>query len=61
MAKTFKVTLKKSLIGTTKSHQRTAEAMGLKKIRRSVVMSDNPANRGQIMKLQHLVEVKVQE
>jgi large subunit ribosomal protein L30 len=60
MAKTFKVTLKKSLIGTTQSQRKTAEAMGLKKTNGSVVMADNPANRGQIMKLQHLVEVKVQ-
>ncbi len=60
MAKTFKVTLKKSLIGTTQSQRRTMAAIGLAKIRSSVVMSDNEANRGQIMKVQHLVDVEVQ-
>jgi large subunit ribosomal protein L30 len=60
MSKTFKVTLIKSLIGTTQSQKKTMEAIGLAKIRRSVVMADNAANRGQIMKVQHLVEVEVQ-
>ncbi len=60
MSKSFKVTLKKSLIGCTQSQRLTMEAMGLRKRHHSVVMSDNPANRGQILKVQHLVEVEVQ-
>lgn len=60
MAKTFKITLIKSLIGCTASQRRTMEAIGLRKRHKSVVMSDSPANRGQIMKVQHLVEVEVQ-
>lgn len=60
MAKTFLVTLVKSPIGCTKSQRATIEALGLRKRHHSVTMSDNPANRGQISKIQHLVDVKVQ-
>lgn len=60
MAKTFAVTLRKSPIGCTQSQRKTIEALGLRKREHTVVLADNPANRGQIMKVQHLVEVKVQ-
>lgn len=61
MAKQFLVTQKRSLIGCTASQRRTMEALGLRGRHRSVVKADNPANRGQILKVQHLVEVQVQE
>lgn len=61
MAKTFVVTLMKSPIGCTASQRRTIEALGLRKRHKSVTKADNSANRGQIMKIQHLVDVKVQE
>ena len=57
MAKQFKITLKRSLISTTASQRETARCIGLRKTGSSVVVNDNPAMRGQIMKLQHLVEV----
>jgi large subunit ribosomal protein L30 len=60
MAKTFLVTQKRSLIGCTKSQRATMEALGLRGRHKSVVVADNAANRGQIMKVQHLVDVKVQ-
>lgn len=60
MAKTFLVTQKRSLIGCTKSQRATMEALGLRGRHKSVVVADNPANRGQITKIQHLVDVKVQ-
>ncbi|MCE3009317.1 MAG: 50S ribosomal protein L30 [Pseudobdellovibrionaceae bacterium] len=60
MAKTFVVTLVKSPIGCTQSQRRTIEALGLKKRHHSVTLADNPANRGQVMKIQHLVDVQVQ-
>lgn len=59
MAKTFVVTLKRSLIGCTQSQKDTVRCIGLKKLRQSVEVSDTPANRGQIMKVQHLVDVAV--
>lgn len=60
MAKSFKVTLKKSPIGCTQDQRATIRALGLRKIRETVVLADNPANRGQIMKVQHMVNVEVQ-
>ncbi|MBX2995844.1 MAG: 50S ribosomal protein L30 [Bdellovibrionaceae bacterium] len=60
MAKTFIITQKRSLIGCTKSQRATMEALGLRGRHKSVKLADNPANRGQVMKVQHLVEVKVE-
>ncbi len=60
MAKTFVVTLKRGLMGCSKTQRATMEAIGLRKRHHSVTLADNPANRGQIMKVQHLVEVEVQ-
>jgi len=59
MAKTFVVKLKKSLIGCTQDQKDAVRCLGLKKIRQSVEMKDSPATRGNIMKVQHLVEVEV--
>lgn len=61
MAKTFRVKLKKSTIGTTQSQKDTVRCLGLRKIGSEVVLADNPAVRGQIMKIQHLLDVKVQK
>ena len=60
MAKSFILIQKKSLIGCSKTQRDTMAALGLRGIRKSVTIADNPANRGQITKIQHLVEVKVQ-
>lgn len=60
MSKTFKVTQTRSTIGCTQSQRLTMKAIGLRGIRKSVVLADNPANRGQILKIQHLVAVEVQ-
>ncbi len=61
MAKTFKVTLKRGLIGTTQSQRDAARCLGLRRINSSNVIQDNPAMRGQIYKIQHLVSVEVQK
>lgn len=60
MAKSFKVTLKRGLIGTTQSQRETIRCLGLRRINHSVTIADNPANRGQVYKVQHLVEVQVE-
>jgi large subunit ribosomal protein L30 len=57
--KKFLVTLKKSLIGCSTDQQATVRCLGLRKIRQTVEIKDNPANRGQILKVQHLVDVEV--
>ncbi len=60
MLKKFKVTLKRSLIGTPETQRRTVLGLGLRKLNQSIVLSDNSANRGQILKIQHLVDVQVE-
>ncbi|AGH96110.1 50S ribosomal protein L30 [Pseudobdellovibrio exovorus] len=59
MAKTFEVKLKKSTIGCSQDQIKTVRALGLKKVNQTVVKADNPANRGQLYKIQHLVEITV--
>ncbi|MAE74524.1 MAG: 50S ribosomal protein L30 [Bdellovibrionaceae bacterium] len=61
MAKSFKVTLKRSTIGCTQTQKDTVHCLGLRKIGQSKVIADNPANRGQIKKIQHMLEVEVEK
>lgn len=57
--KTFKVTLKRSLIGSTQKQKDSLRCLGLKGIGSSVVIKDNPAQRGQIFKMQQWLNVEV--
>jgi len=59
MAKTFVVTMKRGFSRSSKTQRATMAALGLRKRHQSVTIADNPANRGQITKVQHLVEVEV--
>lgn len=59
MAKSFKVTLKRSLIGCTQDQKDTVRCLGLARRHQTVEVKDNPANRGQIMKIQHMLDVEV--
>jgi large subunit ribosomal protein L30 len=59
--KTFKVTLKRGLIGTTRDQRDAVRCLGLRRINDTKVITDNPANRGQIYKVQHLLDVKVEK
>lgn len=61
MAKTFEIKLKKSTIGCSQSQIKTCHALGLKKINQTVTKADTPANRGQLYKVQHLVEITVKK
>lgn len=58
MAGKLKITLSKSTIGALPKHKKTVEALGLKKTYRSVEQPDNPAIRGMIKQVQHLVTVE---
>lgn len=58
MAKQLKITLVKSPISSLKNHKANLEALGLRKIRQSVIKLDNPAMRGMIFKVKHLVKVE---
>ena len=53
--KTLRVTQVKSSIGYKYDQLRTLKALGLGKIGRSVEQVDNPAVRGMIAKVSHLV------
>lgn len=61
MAK-IKITLVKSPIGYEKSQRDTANALGLRRVKTSVIKEDSPTVRGQVFKIRHLVQVEeVQE
>ena len=57
MAK-LKITLVKSTIGALSDHKATVKALGLKKTNSFVAHDDNPAVRGMIFKVKHLVKVE---
>ncbi len=58
MEKKFKIKLVRSLIGCTASQRDTVRCLGLKRLQHEIVVADNLANRGQIIKVQHLLTVK---
>ena len=51
------VTLRKSVVSSIPDVRRTASALGLRKIGDVSTLPDNPAVRGQIRAVRHLVEV----
>ena len=53
----IRVKLKRSLIGTTQTQRATIACIGLRKREQVVEVEDNRAMRGQILKVQHLLEV----
>ncbi len=54
----LKVTQVRSIIDCPKTQKRTIEALGLGKIRRSVVHTDTPQIRGMVRSVAHLVKVE---
>ena len=54
----LKVTLVKSPIGAVPKHKKTVEAMGLRKVNKTVELPDNAATRGMIKQGSHLVKVE---
>lgn len=58
MAKQLHITLKRSLIGRPEYQRITVKTLGLRKLHQTVVHNDNPAIRGMINQVSHLVEVK---
>ena len=57
----LKITLIKSPIGNTERHKATIRALGLRKIGQSVEQKDSLAVRGMLSKVNHLVEIEIQE
>ena len=58
MADKLKITLVKSTIGAVPKHVKTVEALGLKKLNKTVEMPDNAEVRGMIQQVRHLVKVE---
>jgi len=58
--KTFKVTLKRGLIGANKTQKDTIRCLGLRGIGSTVIVKDNPAQRGQMFRMQQWLDIKVQ-
>ncbi len=54
----IKVTLLKSLIGRKKDHIATANALGLKKIGKSMEHNDTPQIRGMVKKIEYLLQIE---
>lgn len=54
----LKIQLVKSLNGRLPKHVRIAEALGLKKIRQTVVKPDTPVIRGMLDKIGYLIQIK---
>ncbi len=54
----LQITLVKSTIGYSPKQRKTVKALGLRRLKHSVVHQDTPAIRGMIEKVKHLVEVE---
>lgn len=54
----LKITLVKSTIGAVPKHRKTVEALGLRKLNKTVVLPDNAATRGMVRQVRHLVKVE---
>jgi large subunit ribosomal protein L30 len=55
-AKTLKVTLVRSIIGTKESHRACVRGLGLRRMHHTVEVEDTPAVRGMINKVYYLVK-----
>ena len=58
MADKLKITLVKSTIGAIPKNRATVEALGLKKLNKSVELPNNDATKGMINQVKHLVKVE---
>ena len=58
MADKVKVTLVKSPIGAIPKHRATVEALGLKKLNKTVELPNNAATKGMVQQVRHLVKVE---
>jgi len=54
----LRITWRKSATGYSRDQKATVRALGLKRLGQTVVHEDNPAIRGMVFKVRHLVEVE---
>ncbi|MEI6518787.1 MAG: 50S ribosomal protein L30 [bacterium] len=55
------ISLKRSIIGEPHTIVDIVRGLGLRKIRQTVILPDNPCTRGAVIKVRHMVDVKVAE
>ncbi len=58
MSSMIKITLVKSMINRPEKHRKVLQGLGLRKMNRSVILADTPANRGMANKVSHLVRIE---
>ena len=58
MADKLKITLVKSPIGAIPKQRATVEALGLRKLNKTVELPNNAATLGMVKQVQHLVKVE---
>jgi len=58
MEKKLRIKLVRSPIGYSVRQKRTVQALGLRKMNQVVEIVDNPAVRGMVNKIPHLLDVK---
>ena len=58
MADKLKITLVKSPIGAIPKQRATVEALGLKKLNKTVELPNNDAGKGMVWHVRHLVKVE---
>ena len=58
MAYKLRITLVKSTIGAVPKNKKTVEALGLRKLNKTVEMPDNESVRGMIRQVRHMVKVE---
>jgi large subunit ribosomal protein L30 len=58
MANQLKLTLKKSVIGSTKKTRATVTGLGLTKTNKAIIRMDTPEIRGMVQKVVHLVTME---
>ena len=54
----LRITLVKSTIGAVPKHKKTVEALGLRKLNKTVELPDNAATRGMIRQVEYLLKVE---
>ncbi len=58
MSSMIEITLIKSMINRPEKHRKVLRGLGLRKMNRSVILADTPANRGMANKVSHLVRIE---
>ena len=56
--KILKITLVKSPIGAVPKNKATVEAMGLRKVNKTILLPDNECTRGQIRQVGYMLKVE---